>query len=172
MYPCPLVETLPSSCNVSAITNRISLPVIDPETSADEALATSTRHSLLPAHEMVPDACTSPPLLSDKLHLPDVHDRVPPISSVSLAVTRLVHALPEHLTVPPTYAAYVSMDSKLPLAIKLPECERRPIPLSSPDPTDMLPCSATSDPAKDILKVHDEHVMVLPANAITAPAPD
>ena len=121
---------------------------------------------------MVPETFISPPLLSDKLHLPDVHDRVPPISSVSLATTRLVHALPEHLTVPPIYAAYVSMVSKLPLAIKLPECERRPIPLSSPDPTDMLPCSATSDPAKDMLKVHDEHVMVLPANAITAPAPD
>ena len=144
----------------------------DPETSADESLATSTRHSLFPAHEIVPDAFTSPPLLSDKLHLPVVHDRVPPISSVSLAVTTLTHALPEHLTVPLTYAASVSMVSKLPLAIKLPECERRPIPLSSPVAADMLPCSATSDPAKDILRVHDEHVMVLPAKAVTAPAPD
>jgi hypothetical protein len=102
----------------------MSLPAIEPENTADDPLATSTRHWLLPEQDTTPVDLISPPLLSDKLHVPPVHDRLPPISSVLFTPIRLEHAFPEHITVPVMEAVPASMDSKLPLTARLPECVR------------------------------------------------
>jgi hypothetical protein len=150
----------------------MSLPVIEPDSTADDPLATSTRHWLLPEHDMVPVDIILPPLLKDKLHLPLVQDRLPPISSVSFTLTRLEQAPPEQLTVPLMEAVPASMDSKLPLTAKFPECVRLLSPLISPVPVDMLPSNVTSDAVKDILSLHEEHAMALPLCTVTVPAPD
>jgi len=150
----------------------MSLPVIEPDSTADDPLATSTRHWLLPEQDTVPDEFISPPLRRDKLHLPTVQDRLPPISSVLFTLTRLEHALPEHLTVPLMDAVDASMDSKLPLTTKLPECVSLSSPLISPVPADILPRKVTSDPASDILSLQEEHAMLLTLCALTVPAPD